>query len=165
MYEWEWELYFDMFAIFLAYDFVIYGQVKVLSFTQEAAWLRLMEAIYFPSILQKGSGFYWEKYGQDDAVCWFLYWITSTEAERKSSSVDSDYFVQANITVLSLTGRLVFRVFFDFVLLHIFRQTPLLSNTQVNATWTSYCRFWWGCEHDHTVIITKIKSSHESKVV
>lgn len=43
----EWELYFDMFAVFLAHDFVIQGQVEVLSFSLEAAWLRLMEAIYF----------------------------------------------------------------------------------------------------------------------
>lgn len=55
MYEWEWQLYFDMFAVFLAHDFVIKGQVEVLSFSLEAAWLTLMEAICFASILQKGS--------------------------------------------------------------------------------------------------------------
>lgn len=70
--------------------------------------------------------------------------------------------MQANITVLSLTGRLVFRNFFDFVLIRTFGQTPPVSNTQVTATCTSYCRFWWRCEHDHVVIITKIKVNRES---
>lgn len=80
MYEWEWELYLDIFAIFLARDFVIQGQVVVLSFWLEAAWLTLMEAIYFPSILQKGSNevtlnlwILLRKISQDDAVHSFLY--------------------------------------------------------------------------------------------
>lgn len=78
MYEWERELYFDLFAIFLAYNFVIWRQVEVLSFSLEAAWLRLMEAIYYPSILQKGSDevtlnlWILLRSSQDDAVCSFF---------------------------------------------------------------------------------------------
>lgn len=65
----------------------------------------------------------------------------SPEAEIQSSLVNSDYFVEASITILSLTGRLVFRDFFDFVLMCAFRQTPPVSNTQVTATCTSYSRY------------------------
>lgn len=118
-------------------------QMEVLGFSLEAAWLRLMEGIYCPSILQKGG---------DEVIYVFIYLCVrffmnfmcsfmSTEVERRSSSVNSDYFVQANTTISdSLTGRLIFTDF-DFLLIHTFRQTPPVSNTQVTATCTSYCRF------------------------
>lgn len=53
-------------------------QVEVLSFSQEAAWLRLMEAIWYPSVLQKGGDEvtwnWWvlfRKYSQNYAALFF----------------------------------------------------------------------------------------------